>query len=78
LALQRIDLPIEVDSDCSNLISKVNRKFQNRSLLAQLMEEIKLLVNGDKQISFLEVDRPQNRASYCLKKQNFAHLSGLI
>jgi ribonuclease HI len=70
LVLQQSELPIEVESDCLCSISPINGKLRDRSSLAHLTEEIKFLANGDRHISFVKVDRSQNRANYCLA--NFA------
>jgi hypothetical protein len=59
-----------VESDCLCLISAINGKLQDISSLAHLIEEIKFLANGDRHISFVKVDRSQNRVSHCLA--NFA------
>jgi hypothetical protein len=54
----------------ASVISAINGKLQGRSSLAHLIEEIKFLSNGGRHISFVKVDRSQNRAGHCLA--NFA------
>jgi hypothetical protein len=59
------DKPIIMESDWFSLVSAVQKRS---SLLLHLVEEIKLLMNGDRNISFVKVDRSQVRVSHCLAK----------
>jgi ribonuclease HI len=70
LSLQRSNLPIIVETDCVGLITAINNGSQDRSSIRHIISEIKLLANGTTNVSFVKVDRSQNRVSHCLA--NFA------
>lgn len=66
LALQWTDKPIIVELDCAVLVASIMENIQDRSSITHLISEIKALVSGNRVISFVKVDRTQNRASHCL------------
>jgi ribonuclease HI len=70
LALEQSNKPIIMESDCYSLLSVGQTKTMDRSNLMHLMEEIKSLVKGSRDISFVKVDRSEVRVSHCLA--NFA------
>jgi ribonuclease HI len=70
LSLQRSNLPIIVETDYVVLITAINNGSQDRSSIRHIISEIKLLANGTTNVSFVKVDRSQNRVSHCLA--NFA------
>jgi ribonuclease HI len=70
LALEWTVKPVVVELDCSNLVDAIINHVTDRSPITFLVAEIKDLVNSDRVISIVKVDRTQNRASDCLA--NFA------
>jgi ribonuclease HI len=66
LALQLSDKQILMESDCAGLVTAVLETGQDRSYLTQIISEIKFLMQGTRVISFVKVDRTQNRVSHCL------------
>jgi ribonuclease HI len=70
LALQLSNKPIEVETDCSNLVASVLDKELDRSPFAFVISAVKFFFSGDRNISLVKVDRSQNRVSHCLA--NFA------
>jgi ribonuclease HI len=69
LALQWSTKPLVVELDCVGLV-EINKSSLDRSAFSFLIQEIKALVNSNRTISVVKVDRIQNRASDCLA--NFA------
>jgi hypothetical protein len=70
LALQWSTKPLVVELDCVGLVDAINKSSLDRSAFSFLIQEIKALVNSNRTISVVKVDRIQNRASDCLA--NFA------
>jgi ribonuclease HI len=66
LALELSDKQIIMESDCAGLVTAVLERGQDRSSLVQTISEIKFLLKGTRLISFVKVDRSQNRVSHCL------------
>jgi hypothetical protein len=66
LAMQRSDSPITVELNYSVLIDAIKEKNQDRSSIAHLISEIRDMFNSNRVISFVKVDRMQNRVSHCL------------
>jgi hypothetical protein len=71
----------ELGKDCTNHAflflcapNSFKSKSQDRSSLTHLISEIKVLVSGSRFISFVKVDRTQNRDSHCLV--NFSRAEG--
>jgi hypothetical protein len=64
--LQHSHKPVIVETDCSNLIVAATGTTQDRSPLVHLISEIRFLVNGSRQISFVKVDRSHNWVSHYL------------
>lgn len=70
LSLQYSQLPIIIDTDCSQLIMAIQNRSRDRSPLMHLVQEIKSLSSLDRTCNFVKVDRSQVRVSHCLA--NFA------
>ncbi|KAK1692046.1 hypothetical protein QYE76_008743 [Lolium multiflorum] len=66
LTMQMSDSPITVELDCSILVDAIKEKNQDRSSVAHLISEIRDMFNSNRVISFVKVDRMQNRVSHCL------------
>ena len=61
LSFQHSQLPIIIDSDCSQLVATVGDNSQNRSPFLHIISEIKLLAGRDRECKFVKVDRGQVR-----------------
>ena len=70
-AIQRSDLPIEVEMDSSNVVSMISCEEMDRSVYAPLVGEVKHLLSLRK-FCITHVPRTQNLASDCLA--SFARL----
>jgi ribonuclease HI len=70
LALHYSQLPIIIDTDCSQLVAAVQDHSLDRSPMMHLVSEIKRLSCLDRTCKFVKVDRSQIRVSHCLA--NFA------
>ncbi|CAM0872041.1 unnamed protein product [Alopecurus aequalis] len=70
LAFQYSQLPIIVDTDCSQLVAVIKEPSLNRSPLMHIFSEIKRLSSRNRICNFVKVDRMQIRVSHCLA--NFA------
>jgi ribonuclease HI len=66
LGLQHTHLPIMIETDCSQLISSIHAKEQDRSPFLHSISEIKELASGSRLCNFVKVDRSQVRISHCL------------
>jgi ribonuclease HI len=78
LALQLSDKQIIMESDCAGLVTAVLETGQDRSYLTQIISEIKFLMQGTRVISFVKVDRTQNRVSHCLANLARAHSRTMV
>ena len=66
LAIQHSQLPIIIDSDCSQLVASAGTKAQDRSAFLHIISEIKFIAGSDRVCNFVKVDRGQVRVSHCL------------
>jgi ribonuclease HI len=66
LAIQHSQLPIIIDSDCSELVSALKNPSQDRSAFLHTISGIKRLASNDRVCNFVKVDRGQVRVSHCL------------
>lgn len=66
LALHWSLLPIQVETDCSFVIQLLHHSDKDRSVLANIVQEAKLLTAGDRQIAISKVQRSQNVISHFL------------
>jgi ribonuclease HI len=64
--LLHTQLPIMIESDCSQLISAIYAKDQDRSPFLHSISEIKVLASGSSVCNFVKVNRSQVRISHCL------------
>jgi hypothetical protein len=67
-------LPIIVETDCSQLVTLINSKEADRAPLLHIVSEIKHLFSGIRKCVFVKVERGQIRASHFLA--SFAILDG--
>jgi ribonuclease HI len=74
LAFQWSEKPVIVVLDCSSLVEALTKDSQDRSSITYLISEIKVLARGNRLVSFVKVDRTQNRASHTLA--NLARVEG--
>ena len=70
LALSHSELPIIVDTDCSQLVAMIKAPRPDRSVHTSIVAENKELVNRGRLCSFVKVDRGQVMVSHVLA--NFA------
>jgi ribonuclease HI len=70
LSLHHSRLPLVIETDCFQLVSAVQERQPDRSLLMHFISEIKRLSSQDRVCKFVKVDRSQIRVSHCLA--NFA------
>ena len=76
-AFQWTMLPIVVETDCMSVIQMLNEKGRDRSELANLVQEAKFIMEGDREISIKKAQRSQNRISHFLaNKARVESLSG--
>jgi ribonuclease HI len=66
LAIQHCQLPILIDSDCTQLISALKNPAQDRSAFLHIITGIKNLASSTRVCNFVKVDRRQVRVSHCL------------
>jgi ribonuclease HI len=66
LALEWSQLQILVETDCAELVAAVKSNELDRSRLAYLISDIKNLAVHERIMSFVKVDRIQNRVSHLL------------
>jgi hypothetical protein len=66
LAIQHSQLPIIIDSDCSELVSALKNPSQDHSSFLHTISGIKILASNDRVCNFVKVDRGQVRVSHCL------------
>ena len=66
LTIQHCQLQIIVESDCSQLVSAVAEKSQDRSSFMNIISDIKLLASSFRECKIVKVDRGQVRISHCL------------
>jgi ribonuclease HI len=66
LALQKSHLPIFVETDCLQLVAAIKNKYQDRSPLAFLVSELRLLASHERVSVFVKVERSQIRVSHNL------------
>jgi hypothetical protein len=66
LGLLYSDLPIVVESDCSQLISSILANGKDRSPYLHSISEIKFLDSDSRICNFVKVHRSQVRISHCL------------
>jgi hypothetical protein len=74
LAFQWSEKPVIVELDCSSLVEALTKDSQDRSSITYLISEIKVLARGNRLVSFVKVDRTQNRASHT--RANLARVEG--
>jgi ribonuclease HI len=66
LALHYSQLPIIIDTDCSQLVVAVQDHSLNHSPMMHLVSEIKRLSCLDRTCKFVKMDRSHIRVSHCL------------
>jgi ribonuclease HI len=66
LALKHSQFPIIIESDCSQLISAIISKGQDRSSYLHIISEIQVIARSSRSCNFVKVDRSQVRISHCL------------
>jgi CDP-diacylglycerol pyrophosphatase len=70
LALRHSPLPLQIETDCFQLVAVANSTLQDRSPYVHIISEIRDLAKQGRICTFVKVDRRQVRASHCLA--NFA------
>lgn len=66
LALQWIDKPVVIETDCLTVCAALKSSSEDRSKLALLLREIKVLANELREVEFNHCNRNQNRVSHIL------------
>ena len=66
MALDRSQLPIRVETDCTQLVAMVSSTTVDRSPLLHLVSEIKFLSSISSVCSFVKMERSQVRVSHHL------------
>ena len=66
IAIQWSDVPIIVQTDCVQAVKLITSSVENRSANLMLVQEIKEILNGDREILVNHVRREQNSVSHFL------------
>lgn len=64
LALQWTNLPIVLETDCSQVIALLSGTSKGRSRCCNLIEECRRCMNQDREIVIVKASRSQNRVSH--------------